>query len=318
MKKICLSLLFAITIQSYGQLNLNDSLILFFNFNNNINNQAQNKYHGQFTNGSSANYVVDANSRLDSAYMLTQDQEDILINDSIAFDDEFTVSVDFYSSGDNGHLFGYFFRTGDYPNDHLYLGLGGHSNIAPACTLWVDTTYDYGDHHWWSDTVSFKQWNNLIYEFRSDSITIFKNGIKGSSFLRTTSFNNKKFGLGHIGKWNTYPDNMHIDNLVIYGRKLNATEINYYGDVNRSMSLVSISEHPTSTNQIQLYPNPTSDYVTIKGEKVIAATAFSINGQAVPVNYSNNKIDLFNLNKGLYYIAIQTAKGTFVKKVIKH
>lgn len=73
---------------------------------------------------------------------------------------------------------------------------------------------------------------------------------------------------------------------------------------------------------INVFPNPTSDFITFDNEfhKPITYTLININGQAVINNISSldgNKIDLSNLESGVYYLKPTSEDFNKVHKIIK-
>ncbi|MDO4225438.1 MAG: T9SS type A sorting domain-containing protein [Bergeyella zoohelcum] len=83
-------------------------------------------------------------------------------------------------------------------------------------------------------------------------------------------------------------------------------------------STLSINENHLNT-QINVYPNPVKDIVTIDlPHKIKSVEVFSVSGQKVFGNTSESKtINLNHLDKGNYIIKVTTDKGSFTKKIIK-
>ena len=86
-------------------------------------------------------------------------------------------------------------------------------------------------------------------------------------------------------------------------------------------SVLSTSENLLSKNSVNIYPNPTSDYLNIKTDKKITEmTVYDISGKKVfSSNSSDRKIDVSQLAKGTYILTIKSADGTmsnqkFIKK----
>lgn len=82
-----------------------------------------------------------------------------------------------------------------------------------------------------------------------------------------------------------------------------------------------------SLSNNSLYPMPASDYLFIKRDDFLAndfsIKLFTSNGQEIKnLNYtiSNDfiKLDVINLNNGLYNIVIETPKGNYINKFIKN
>ena len=73
-------------------------------------------------------------------------------------------------------------------------------------------------------------------------------------------------------------------------------------------------------SKIELFPNPTSDYFTIKSEKEILLRIYSLDGKLVrqeKITNQSSKIDVSNLNSGIYSLIIESDTNQFVTKLIK-
>jgi hypothetical protein len=92
----------------------------------------------------------------------------------------------------------------------------------------------------------------------------------------------------------------------------------YVDDVTIDIA-TSVNESAT-TNNINIYPNPTTGIFTITGNvKNATVNVMSITGKTVYQNRianNNSIIDLSNNAKGLYFVAISTENGTETYKVI--
>ncbi|NTW33018.1 MAG: T9SS type A sorting domain-containing protein [Bacteroidetes bacterium] len=80
----------------------------------------------------------------------------------------------------------------------------------------------------------------------------------------------------------------------------------------------SINENETE-NQINVYPNPAKESINIEStDKVVSVKIMNVMGQLVEAGMPNStmfKVNTSNLNSGVYFVQIQTAKGTIVKKI---
>ena len=74
------------------------------------------------------------------------------------------------------------------------------------------------------------------------------------------------------------------------------------------------------TNNIKLFPNPTTEIITITLDSDASYYLLSMLGQEVQkgvlVN-GDNTLDISKLSKGLYLLNIKTNRGTINKKIIK-
>lgn len=77
----------------------------------------------------------------------------------------------------------------------------------------------------------------------------------------------------------------------------------------------------SNTNNLSIYPNPSSSELTINYSSdiiIISATILDAMGRTFPVDLSaNNTIDVSNLSNGVYLLHMETDKGLITKKFIK-
>ena len=77
----------------------------------------------------------------------------------------------------------------------------------------------------------------------------------------------------------------------------------------------SISESSTNDN-ISIYPNPASDFITINCDNMQKAVIYNSLGQQA-LSFTTNKADISTLPNGIYTIRIDTPKGSIIKKIVK-
>lgn len=107
---------------------------------------------------------------------------------------------------------------------------------------------------------------------------------------------------------------LHFDTTDEYALIVDDFEITY------STSL-SVSENTLSIAKI--FPNPVNDVVTIDtNETIEAASVYSPTGKSIieiqPNAISNNKIDLSNLESGLYFMTVKSLTKSATVKIIKN
>lgn len=68
---------------------------------------------------------------------------------------------------------------------------------------------------------------------------------------------------------------------------------------------------------VSIYPNPTSDKITIDAENICKVELINLKGKSIPISRTENEIDLRKQPKGIYFLRITTEFGVINKKIIK-
>jgi hypothetical protein len=100
-----------------------------------------------------------------------------------------------------------------------------------------------------------------------------------------------------------------------------AVEVTQNGCADTSACLtvvgVGINNIDLST-AFNLYPNPTTGWVHIESDiEIENIRLFSMDGRVVKTELNTNKLNLSDLSIGVYFIVIETQKGTIRKKLVK-
>ena len=78
----------------------------------------------------------------------------------------------------------------------------------------------------------------------------------------------------------------------------------------------SLNEAHPENQTIRIYPNPTSQKITIDSEQAIEKIQlYSLSGTLIWSGHQQ-EIEVGNLAKGIYYIYIETKLGVYNKKLI--
>lgn len=78
------------------------------------------------------------------------------------------------------------------------------------------------------------------------------------------------------------------------------------------------NENFNTENNIKLYPNPTSNILTITQENIKNVTITDLTGKTVLKQSTNNKISVSSLQKGIYLVTIEALDGKLeTQKIIK-
>jgi hypothetical protein len=152
------------------------------------------------------------------------------------------------------------------------------------------------------------------------------NGIYGAtpkSFADWTSWNNWCPGNSVPIRGFTLPT-MTAGNHTLKHTIPTAVFNQQQGDVFLSVYMQGKSNTVLNVNDVKtidlnIYPNPTSDFVNIKSKvNVTSLTLFSIDGKRLSENYNEDRIDLSAYGTGIYFLNIVLKDGTtFKHKIIK-
>ncbi|AYN02228.1 T9SS-dependent choice-of-anchor J family protein [Chryseobacterium sp. 3008163] len=82
--------------------------------------------------------------------------------------------------------------------------------------------------------------------------------------------------------------------------------------------VLGVNDVEFKKKEISIFPNPASDYVSIKSDsKIISAEIFDASGRKISVKLNDNKVDVKNLESGNYLINVETKDGISTEKFIK-
>ena len=85
----------------------------------------------------------------------------------------------------------------------------------------------------------------------------------------------------------------------------------------------SLDDEQEASNDLVLYPNPTSNLLRIKfdGERIFKMTLYSLDGKMIKqeilgFNHDEETLDVSNLDKGIYLMSFQSRENEIFKKVV--
>ena len=69
---------------------------------------------------------------------------------------------------------------------------------------------------------------------------------------------------------------------------------------------------------VELYPNPVNNVLTVKGDNIVKVAIFNALGQEIVTVENRNEIDVTSLNNGLYFVRVTDVNGNVsVNKIVK-
>lgn len=90
---------------------------------------------------------------------------------------------------------------------------------------------------------------------------------------------------------------------------------------NKNIFVVGVKENSLADGHLSIFPNPAQDFITIQQNLFLNPSEVVIYtqlGQEILRKEYSEKINIANLNDGVYYLKVKTQEGTIVKKFIKH
>lgn len=86
----------------------------------------------------------------------------------------------------------------------------------------------------------------------------------------------------------------------------------------KNTTVLATKEAVAKENDISVYPNPATDFITIQSKSQITkAEIFNAAGRSINAKLNGDKIDVRNLLPGVYILSIETKEEQFSKKFIK-
>ena len=191
----------------------------------------------------------------------------------------------------------------------------------------IDSSYDA-----WAPEIVWNQMNNEYFvTYRGDTNTLNEEEIYGQILSSSGSLKGGAFLLSDMGPDNDA--NYDGDYPAIATNHQNGYLITWQGDDNFSPNDgeteiyiqmygdSTLSTHKISDSDIAILPNPTNGFLHIysNGINTSLIQLFNVSGQQIEnIDFSNQMIDLRQLNKGLYILKVTTVENRHkVFKIIK-
>ena len=314
-----------------------DGLLGYWPFSGNADDESGNDYDG-LVNGASLS--TDRFGNPNNAYSFFLEDDYISLDENLVFTDAdgFTVSIWMKKEDLTGYLQGYLFDISD--------GLG-NNGWQQRITIQTGSSEDssqkmisfYGGGleglGWMCITTNVdefeNQWINIIgvVDMSSNLAKLYINGTEASNSSTSEGFDSISLGQGNStskilgGRSTLFPiDNRfygEMDDLAIWNRALTQEEITTLYE-----SEVLSTNTATYESNINIYPNPANDHITIDFGNFDNVDGWNIKiinilGQEVlnqPMD--NDKINVSKLSKGVYIIRISDGVNQADKKFIKN
>lgn len=245
----------------------------------------------------------------------------VSLNDLPSYDDRYLFLSVGSSGGDQGITYNNNFEA----NGRVFNGWGAFSYSMPG---FADTTYT-------SKNANLNQWYHLVATRSASEMIFYVNNIKIKTIAVTTSpYYGSGIVVGNIGqRWNiSLQANAKIDDVRIYDRALTLNEVNLLYNEGFCNQLITVTDElvinivktgfnpVTYENSVTVYPNPTSDLVTINYGDYNSMNGYSIKlidsqGQVKytkQIDSQESTIDLTSLPLGLYLIQLVDSNNRII------
>lgn len=287
-----------------GQVNLKSGLVAHYPFVGNANDQSGNAYHGT-VNG--ATLTSDRFGRANNAYSFNGIDNNIIIANTLGINlfSGFTIAawVNFTVDNTSGQTI---------VSNHKNYEPNGF-NLAASFNKAQINTNNANYSCATAETYNDGKWHLFIGTFNGSQLVINVDG-------QTKATLNAEFTIGGLANIHIGSDtdlsyyNGKIDDIRIYNRVLNNSEVQALFNETSTTELTNVSVTPLS-----VYPNPASTHFQIKGiEDKATLSVYGIDGKLIfNREYTNNEfISITDLTKGIYLLKISTKELVTEKKLI--
>ena len=109
------------------------------------------------------------------------------------------------------------------------------------------------------------------------------------------------------------PGTANLATITIHHNSTYPSKISLPG----SNPMLSLSEH-AENGKLSVFPNPVDDVLTLKSdEEILGMKMYDVSGKEVLIDaQAKGKVNVSELNAGIYFISVETSKGNFVKEVV--
>ncbi len=284
-----------------------DSIVGWWPFNGNANDESGNNNHGTIFN---TILTEDRFGNPNACYQFDVNKYISVVDNNFFRDSNFTISYWFYQDSlnyDYTNRGGVFF--GDSGPGSISILLNKDYKYIRACSNIISASgNDIFPINNWYHVVLVHDGSNALNKVYINNELEYETNITEICFTQNISY--LLFGKNYFTVSADYHQGK-LDDIGIWNKVLNENEITnlFYESIN-----ANVSEEIIKPNF--LFPNPSSDFIyfNLKTKKQIVIQ--DINGKLISkelYSISENQIDIQKLNKGIYFLIIDAVRYRIVK-----
>lgn len=324
-------LILSIAICGIANAQLTDSLQACYSFTGNATDETGNGYNATVVN---ATLTADRFSSPNKAYAYDGTTNYINLPGNSFLNTEYSYSVwvktnSIPSFGGSSYVISVGSTSGDQAislqNNSNWIGWSASSyynpGVATQSVTWVLPTTN--------------TWYHLVQVRDNSTLKLYVNGqlIASTPLVGTPYYGSdltKKAVIGDRFYANNWKFDGVIDDIRIYNRALTNADVNSVyssGEILSCAGFASVNENSIS-NDVTLYPNPSSGIFSIKSEYEISSIEIvNLLGEKVyppaeragstSVNSNQETVNLSSQPNGVYFVKIKTNEDVAVKKIVK-
>lgn len=170
-----------------------------------------------------------------------------------------------------------------------------------------------------SQPISTSGWTHIVATNNGSSTSLYINGVLEASYNGTFVWIDGTYlelaRQPNGGPLHYY--NGKLDDFRIYGKALNQLEIDtLYNMANPTTAINDL----TASNNIDIYPNPTSNQLTVTDNQlsINKIEIIDVAGKAIKlITQYTNTINVSELQNGIYFVKFYTDENTIIRKFSK-
>lgn len=179
----------------------------------------------------------------------------------------------------------------------------------------------------YSPSTRTNAWYCVVATYDSINASLYINGQLKITFpADSVGSSTDSIGIGAdlFASPHTFPFTGLIDEIRIYSRVLDSTEINYFCTYSNNDTTNSVYGIGAVNDEVHIYPNPAKSVLVISAKALsrvseIQYTISNMMGQAVlagSFSTDTHHVDITSLSVGAYYINIRTESETLTRQII--